>query len=224
MGRAGFMAAASDTKCCALSTRIAAERSSCRLSLNAPNSLRASSGVRRWTMATTFATAISRTDSCRSVESSLKRGTSSLTSTSFSITFASAGIWLNAALRTMGISSLASVSYCLRRVGRSAGGEDGYTDAKRPAALMREGKFSPPASRFTSGNISFCTRSSPIAAATVTSDATAFVRTMVSSFSARASSEGSSTCALSPPPIAGISDGMDSATACNTSSVWVSMI
>eukprot|EP00961_Rhodomonas_salina_P172891 2331303-Rhodomonas_salina.1 len=75
--------------------------------------------------------------------------------------------------RTMGISSLASVSYCLRRVGRSAGGEDGYTDAKRPAALMREGKFSPPASRFTSGNISFCTRSSPIAAATVTSDATA---------------------------------------------------
>eukprot|EP00961_Rhodomonas_salina_P266930 3606818-Rhodomonas_salina.1 len=31
------MAAASDTKCCALSTRIAAERSSCRLSLNAPN-------------------------------------------------------------------------------------------------------------------------------------------------------------------------------------------
>mmetsp|Transcript_51944 Transcript_51944/g.105789 ORF Transcript_51944/g.105789 Transcript_51944/m.105789 type:complete len:264 (-) Transcript_51944:792-1583(-) len=118
MGLAGCIAAQRGTKCCALRRRMALDLSSCRLSENAPKRRRASSGERRWTMATTFTTAISRTDSWTSVERSLKMGTSSLMSTSFSTTAASAGMCANAALRTSGMSSLASCSYNLRRVGR----------------------------------------------------------------------------------------------------------
>mmetsp|Transcript_40057 Transcript_40057/g.94990 ORF Transcript_40057/g.94990 Transcript_40057/m.94990 type:complete len:264 (+) Transcript_40057:58-849(+) len=125
MGRAGAMADESLTKFLALITRIAEHFSVDTLSKNAPKYLAASSGVSFSTIFTMLSTAISRTLSCRSTDSSLKSGLSSPRNTSFSTTAASAGKCAKAALRTIGISSLASCSYCLRRLGRDPAGVEG---------------------------------------------------------------------------------------------------
>mmetsp|Transcript_11685 Transcript_11685/g.30238 ORF Transcript_11685/g.30238 Transcript_11685/m.30238 type:complete len:369 (-) Transcript_11685:349-1455(-) len=188
------------TKCLALWMRMERDDSFWTLSMKAPNSLVASSAERPLTMATAFSTASSRTLSWRSLESSLKMGESSIMSTSFSITAAKAGRCAKAARRTIGISSLARSSYCLRSAGRWGWGVDGYTVAYRPAPEILEGKKSAEDRRLTMGANCSWIAGPLIVLPTITSASTALLRTTVSSCSHSVSSSGSRHAALSPPP------------------------
>mmetsp|Transcript_22661 Transcript_22661/g.57684 ORF Transcript_22661/g.57684 Transcript_22661/m.57684 type:complete len:242 (+) Transcript_22661:1235-1960(+) len=173
-------------------------------------------------IAAQFSTPIKRTESCSSVDSAEKSGSSSVLSAGCSpasnIAEASLARWAEAARRTMGVSSRHSCAKSARISARVASGSASYATATRAQAEMREVNQSPWARRLVSGSTcsSRCSRLSW--RATFRSDSTALSRTRVSSTVESSSSGWSRVAACGGPPTYSTKLPSSSASAMSTSS------